>query len=111
MSKRGERSTSAPVGSVGDLAVGEMKLARVGDHRVVVVRTESGTFALDNACPHQGYGLATGSLDGDFLTGQWHNWKFCVTDGACEPGEEDVPTHPVEIRGNEIWVEVMEPTD
>jgi nitrite reductase/ring-hydroxylating ferredoxin subunit len=88
-----------------------MKMARVGDHRVVVARTESGTFALDNACPHQGYGLVTGSLDGDRITCQWHNWKYCVTDGTCEIGEEDVRSHPVEIRGDEVWVEVTEPTD
>lgn len=103
-------SVSASVGRVDDLAVGQMKLAKVGAHRVVVARTESGTWALDNACPHQGYGLATGILAGDRITCQWHNWKFCVTDGSCEIGEEDVRSHPVEIRGDEVWVSVTEPT-
>ena len=111
MTSENGRTTAALVGRVGDLAVGEMKMARVGDHRVVVARTESGTFAIDNACPHQGYGLVTGSLVGDRITCQWHNWKYCVMDGTCEVGEEDVRSHPVEIRGDEVWVEVTEPTD
>ncbi|MEQ8842377.1 MAG: Rieske (2Fe-2S) protein [Acidimicrobiales bacterium] len=106
-----QRTTTAMVGSLEDLAVGTMKMARVGDHRVVVARTESGTHALDNACPHQGYGLATGALAGDHITCQWHNWKFCVVDGTCTVGEEDVRAHPVEIRGDEVWVSVTEPTD
>ncbi len=104
-------SISAKVGSVDDLAVGAMKMARVGDHRIVVAHTEAGVFALDNACPHQGYGLVTGALDGDLITCQWHNWKFCVVDGTCEVGEEDVRSHPVEIRGHDIWVEVTEQSD
>ena len=108
MPRKNPRSTTASVGLVDELPVGKMKMARVGDRRVVVARTESGTFALDNACPHQGYGLATGSLVGDHITCQWHNWKYCVVDGTCEVGEEDVRSHPTEIRGNEIWVEVTE---
>ena len=108
-SERAE-SVSASVGRVDDLAVGQMKLAKVGAHRVVVARTESGIHALDNSCPHQGYGLATGTLSGDHITCQWHNWRFRVTDGSCELGEEDVRSHPVEIRGNEVWVSVTQPT-
>ena len=104
-------TTTAMVATLDDLAVGTMKMARVGDHRVVVARTESGTHALDNACPHQGYGLATGALEGDQITCQWHNWKYRVVDGTCTMGEEDVRSHPVEIRGNEVWVAVTEPTD
>ena len=105
------QTTTESVGREDDLGVGEMRLARVGHHRLVVARTEAGTFALDNACPHQGYGLVTGTLVGDKITCQWHNWKFCVEDGTCEIGEEDVRSHPVEIRNGEVFVTVAEQTD
>ena len=105
------RTTVASVGLASDMAEGSMKMARVGDRRVVVVRTAKGFHAIDNACPHQGYGLATGGLSGDLLTCQWHNWKFCVTDGTCVVGEEDVASHPVEIVDGEIMVAVTDPTD
>ena len=103
-------TTEAVVGQVDDMATGAMKMARVGDHRVVVVRTPSGIYALDNACPHQGYGLATGDLDGELLTCQWHNWKYRVTDGRCVIGEEDVACHRVRIEGDDIIVAVDEPS-
>jgi len=100
------QTTKAKVGAVSDMAVGEMKMVKVGGHRVALARTESGIHALDNACPHQGYGLVTGDLTGDLITCKWHNWKFCVVDGEAVVGEEAVRCHRVELDGDEIWVEV-----
>jgi nitrite reductase/ring-hydroxylating ferredoxin subunit len=74
-----------------------MKMVKVDGHRLCLVRTREGVFALDQACPHEGYGLSTGELDGDLVTCAWHNWKFRVSDGACVLGEEDVRTHPVHV--------------
>lgn len=103
--------TTEVVGHTDDLAEGDMKLARVGEHRIAVIRTASGIHALDNACPHQGYGLVTGSLDGELVTCQWHNWKFRASDGRCILGEEDVPCHQVDVSDTgEIAVTVVEPT-
>lgn len=85
------------VGHLDDLAVAAMKMVKVDGHRLCLVRTSEGVFALDQACPHEGYGLSTGQLDGDLITCAWHNWKFRVSDGACVLGEEDVRTHPVQV--------------
>jgi nitrite reductase/ring-hydroxylating ferredoxin subunit len=82
---------------VDDIAVGTMKMIKVDGHRVCLVRTADGLHALDHACPHEGYGLTQGELDGDLLTCAWHNWKFRVTDGTCVQGEESVRTHPVTV--------------
>jgi nitrite reductase/ring-hydroxylating ferredoxin subunit len=90
-------STATVVGHLDDLAVAAMKMVKIDGHRICLVRTSEGVFALDQACPHEGYGLTTGELDGDLITGAWHNWKFRVTDGACVLGEEDVRTYPVDI--------------
>ncbi len=103
-------STTYPVGRVTDLEIGGMKMVRAGDRRLVLVRTESGIHALDNACPHQGYGLATGQLQGELLTCQWHNWKFCVADGTAIIGEEGVACHPVNVVDDEIRVEITTPS-
>lgn len=88
---------SAIVGHLDDLAEAAMKMIKVDGHRICLVRTSEGVFALDQACPHEGYGLTTGELDGDLITCAWHNWKFRVTDGACVLGEEDVRTYPVDV--------------
>jgi nitrite reductase/ring-hydroxylating ferredoxin subunit len=100
-----------PLGvNVDDLRLGSMRLARAGDRRLCLVRTGDGVYALDHACPHEGYGLTQGTLDGNLLTCAWHNWKFRVDDGACVLGEEDVRTHPVTVgAGGELAVTVDDP--
>ena len=74
-----------------------MQMVKVDGHRVCLVRTASGVHAIDHACPHEGYGLTQGDLNGDLLTCAWHNWKFRVTDGACVQGEEGVTVHDVDV--------------
>jgi nitrite reductase/ring-hydroxylating ferredoxin subunit len=88
---------SEPVTHLDDLQEGSMKMVKVDGQRICVVRTASGVHAIDNACPHEGYGMTQGDLDGDVVTCAWHNWKFRVTDGVCILGEEDIQTHGVDI--------------
>ena len=98
------------VGNLADLPLGTMKLVRVDGRRLCLVHTSTGVHALDNACPHEGYGLTTGDLDGDLLTCAWHNWKFRVSDGACVLGEEDVRVHRVSIGdAGELRITIDEP--
>jgi nitrite reductase/ring-hydroxylating ferredoxin subunit len=100
----------SPVGHLDDLAEGTMRMVKVDGQRLCLVRTSTGVFAIDQACPHEGYGLTTGQLDGDVVTCAWHNWKFRVSDGACVLGEEDVRTHPVHVDGDgTVRVTVTEP--
>ncbi|WP_040491881.1 Rieske (2Fe-2S) protein [Ilumatobacter nonamiensis] len=86
-----------PVTRLSDFPEGSMKMVKVDGQRVCLVRTASGVHALDHACPHEGYGLTQGVLDGETLTCAWHNWKFRVSDGACVLGEENVQTHGVTV--------------
>ncbi len=105
-----EANAPVEVADLADLPVGSMKLVKVDGRRLCVVHTASGVHALDNACPHEGYGLTTGDLDGELLTCAWHNWKFRVSDGRCVLGEEDVRVHPVTITSSgAISVTIDEP--
>lgn len=92
-----EINTDTPVARLDDIAEGSMKMVKVDGRRVCLVRTSSGLHALDHACPHEGYGLSQGQLDGDVVTCAWHNWKFRVSDGECIQGEEGVQTHRVDV--------------
>jgi len=89
--------TTVPVADLVDLPEGAMRMVRVDGKRVCLVRTDSGVHALDHACPHEGYGLTQGSLDGEILTCAWHNWKFRVSDGSCVLGQEGVQVHRVDV--------------
>ncbi len=103
------------VARADDLSPGTMRMVAVGGHPVALVATEDGAIhALDNACPHQGYGLVTGTLQsgptGGTVTCQWHNWKFDVATGRCLMGEEDVACHPVAVVDGEVRVTVRQPS-
>ena len=105
-----EPQSSTPVAHLADLPEGTMKMVRVDGQRVCLVRTETGVHALDHACPHEGYGLTQGVLDGDVLTCAWHNWKFRVSDGSCVLGQEGVQVHDVDIDdGGAVRVRLNEP--
>ncbi|MDH4364382.1 MAG: Rieske 2Fe-2S domain-containing protein [Acidimicrobiia bacterium] len=98
------------VARAGDLSPGTMRMVTVEGHPVALVTTDAGTCALDNACPHQGYGLVTGTLAGGTVTCQWHNWKFDVATGRSLMGEEDVPCHRVDLVDGEVRVTVRRPS-
>jgi len=81
------------------------------DKRVALFRTDRGVYAVDNRCPHQGYSLLAGDVKGDVLTCEWHNWKFdLAAAGKCTFGGEAVRSYPVEVRGDEVWIDVTDPT-
>ncbi len=103
--------TPVVVGNMSDLAQGDLKMIKVDGRRICMVRTREGVFAIDNACPHEGYGLTQGELDDDgLLTCAWHNWKFRVSDGECVLGEEAVRTHRVDVSADgELTIRVSEP--
>jgi nitrite reductase/ring-hydroxylating ferredoxin subunit len=104
--------TYVAVANLSDIAEGELKMVRVGNRRICLVRLGTGVHALDNACPHEGYGLTQGDLVGDQLTCVWHNWKFRVTDGRCTQGEENVTSHHVRIdTDGTICVALHQPVD
>ena len=106
-----DTATTQTVARTDDLTPGTMKLVTVDGHAVALVTTDDGvTHALDNACPHQGYGLVTGTLSGGVVTCQWHNWKFDAATGRCLQGEEDVACHPVAVVDGEVRVTVRRPT-
>jgi nitrite reductase/ring-hydroxylating ferredoxin subunit len=67
-------------------------------------------FAVDNRCPHEGYPLAEGKVDGAcVLTCNWHNWKFRLHDGECVLGGDHVRAYPVKVEDGSVWVDFAEP--
>lgn len=86
-----------------------LRMVRAGNRRLVVVRTSHGFSVLDNACPHEGYGLVQGEVTDDTLVCAWHNWRFRLSDGRCLRGEEDVTVHPSTVVNGELMVSLVEP--
>ncbi|MFN3198943.1 MAG: Rieske (2Fe-2S) protein [Bradymonadia bacterium] len=93
-----------------ELPRGSRKVFKHAHHQIAVFHLDDGEiFAVDNRCPHEGYPLAQGVLDGCTLTCSWHNFKFDLRDGACLKGEEAVKSWPVRRREGVIEVDLTEP--
>ena len=72
---------------------------------LVVVRTAAGFRAFQGRCPHQGALLGEGELDGDTLVCRNHRWRFDAVTGQRQGGPECLIWCPVEVRGDELWVD------
>ena len=83
---------------------------RKAGRQIALFDTPRGVLACNNRCPHEGYPLREGSLDGRcILTCNWHNWKFDLESGRNLYGGEGLRTYPVEIRGAEVWIDLVDP--
>ena len=94
----------------GDLADRGRKVVRRGGRQVLLIAAGERIFALANRCPHEGYPLSEGTLGpGCVLTCDWHNWKFDLARGVALVGRDPVRTYAVELRGEDIFVDLADP--
>ena len=98
-----------PAISMAELEKSEALLVRIDGRQIALFNTSQGVRACDNRCPHEGYPLSQGSLSSDCtLTCNWHNWKFNLDSGENLYGGDRLRTYPVEIRDDQIWVDISE---
>lgn len=88
------------------LPVGAQQALSLQGHRVLVCRTESGVFALEDKCPHVGMPLCGGKLDGNVLRCPSHNATFDVTTGEPTKARNlgNVRTYEARIDDGWVWV-------
>jgi nitrite reductase/ring-hydroxylating ferredoxin subunit len=85
-------------------------LFRNEGRQIALFATAEGIFACNNRCPHEGYPLREGTLGaGGVLTCNWHNWKFDLATGANLDRGEGLRTYPVQLRGEDVWLDLTEP--
>jgi 3-phenylpropionate/trans-cinnamate dioxygenase ferredoxin component len=60
---------------------GEMKMADIEGHEIMIAQVGDNYYASDNRCPHMGGNLSMGKLDGTVVTCPRHHSKFDLTDG------------------------------
>jgi nitrite reductase/ring-hydroxylating ferredoxin subunit len=88
---------------LSELPVGALRAVKLDSFEVALVRLgEDEVCAVDNRCPHQGFPLAKGRLDGHTLTCAQHNFRYDLKSGKCVRGDEDVTVFPVRIEGGKV---------
>jgi nitrite reductase/ring-hydroxylating ferredoxin subunit len=94
---------------VSELA-GRPRVFKRPPRQIALFRVGERVFAVDNRCPHEGYPLAEGQVDGAcVLTCNWHNWKFRLEDGECLLGGDHVRAYPARVEEGHVWVDFAEP--
>lgn len=89
-------------------------VVRAGGKQLAIFLHEGRVHACNNRCPHEGYPLVEGTLEGAadgacVLTCQWHNWKFDLASGANRYGGDALRIYPVKIDAGAVWVDVRDP--
>ncbi len=96
--------------SAEDLKAKNRKIVRLNGKQILLIASGGQTFAIANRCPHEGYPLSEGTEGPNcVLTCNWHNWKFDLKTGAALVGRDPVRTYVVELRNNEIFLDLSEP--
>ena len=78
------------------------------DGKTVAVANVGGKlFAINNVCLHRGGPLGQGELEGQVVTWPWHGWRYDVTNGKLVTNSAvGVETFPIEVRGDDIFVDI-----
>ncbi|HEU5367503.1 MAG TPA: Rieske (2Fe-2S) protein [Ktedonobacterales bacterium] len=101
------RTTWQRVAALHELDVRGCKTVHVAGRTLVLWRSQGQVYALDNRCPHMGFPLDRGTCRDGILTCHWHSARFDLrTGGTFDQFADDVQVFPVEVRGEDIWVDV-----
>jgi nitrite reductase/ring-hydroxylating ferredoxin subunit len=85
---------------------------QVEGHTVALFLHQGKVYGVDNRCPHMGFPLDKGSVNEGILTCYWHYARFDIASGGTfDQFADDVRAFPVEVRDNEIWVDVAPHVD
>jgi nitrite reductase/ring-hydroxylating ferredoxin subunit len=96
--------------TLSELADGGRRIFRDSGKQIALFRRGDSVYACNNRCPHEGFPLSEGDLDGGcVLTCNWHNWKFDLESGENLYGGDRLRIYPVETRGDEVWIDLAEP--
>jgi nitrite reductase/ring-hydroxylating ferredoxin subunit len=85
-----------------------IRLFKVKSYEILVANIDGKFYAFENQCPHMGYPLYLGSLDGKVLTCGFHYARFDVTTGKSSGRVTDkcLKTYRVKIRDSSVLIEL-----
>jgi len=82
-------------------------VAHVDGHVLCLFADGDEVHAVDNRCPHMGFPLHRGSVADGILTCHWHHARFDLCSGGTfDQWADDLRRFPIEIRGDEIYVDL-----
>ena len=100
--------SAAPACTLSSLLPDTPVKATVGDVDVVVVRVGDEVYALRDECSHAAIALSEGEVDGCEIECFLHGSRFDMRTGkpVNPPATVPVPTYPVTVTGDTVYVDV-----
>ncbi len=90
-----------------DVPLGTIREVQVEGKALALANVEGQFHAIDGVCIHRGGPLGDGVLEGAVVTCPWHGWQYDVRTGRVgQNPTAGVNCYPVEVRGEEIFVNV-----
>lgn len=104
------------VANVSDVAMGQILPIEANGLKLLLAQVGGTFYAARRKCPHLGFNLCRGSLDGAAVVCPLHKAKFDLASGAIErdpkllfitmKAKSDLAVYPVKLEGQDIFVGV-----
>jgi nitrite reductase (NADH) small subunit len=95
-----------PAARMSEVPPGTIREVQVNGRKIAIANVNGRFYALDNTCLHRGGPLGQGELEENVVTCPWHGWQYDVTTGKTLMNPEaGVQTFPIELRGEEVFVD------
>lgn len=89
-----------------EVVPGSVHEIQINGKPIAVANVAGKYYAISGTCLHRGGPLGQGSLDGAVLMCPWHGWQFDVATGKVSGNPTvGVDCYPVEVRGDELFVD------
>ena len=93
--------------SLAELRASGRLVVHVDGHTVCLFADGDEVYAVDNRCPHMGFPLRRGTLCDGILTCHWHHARFDLsTGGTFDQWADDLRRFPVELRGDDVLLDL-----
>lgn len=86
------------IAQIKEIPKNSMKRLNVKGKDILLVNIDGKFYAVEDRCPHMGYPLYFGSLEGEVLTCGFHYAKFNVRTGNSLGHATDEPLKTLRIR-------------
>lgn len=92
------------IGKEGEFEEG-LRLVRVMDQRVVVLRANGKFFAFDALCPHAQGPMERAEVDGAVVSCPLHAWRFDLEGGGREiHGYRSLPVKEIKVDQGSVYI-------
>jgi 3-phenylpropionate/trans-cinnamate dioxygenase ferredoxin subunit len=97
---------------VTEVADGTALAVRVDDEDIAVVRDGDDFYAIRDECSHAQIALSEGDVEGCEIECWLHGSRFDLRTGKplSLPATEPVPVYPVQVEGDDVLVDVANPS-